>query len=71
MNKSYFFNILGGVSLLSALALSFFKEPALNFSVTSTSMSIDGSFSFLFILIGIILFGYGISLRKNHKIHGK
>ncbi|AUJ29695.1 MAG: hypothetical protein ABF991_09695 [Liquorilactobacillus hordei] len=68
MNKSRFFNVLGGISLLSALILSFFEIPELNFSVTSTSMNINGSFSFLFILIGIILIVYGIILKKRGKV---
>lgn len=55
MNKKTFWRIIGGIFLFIALLLGVFaKEPFINLVVNNNELALSGSFSLLFLVMGII-----------------
>lgn len=66
MNKIKVWQIIGGIFLLSALILAIFsKEPFIDFIATSSKLSISGSPSSLFVIIGLSALIHAQSLDKR------
>lgn len=66
MNKKTFWRIIGGIFLFIALLLGVFaKEPFINLVVNNTELALSGSFSLLFLVMGIISLGYSIFIKRE------
>lgn len=66
MNKKIFFKLIGIISLFAALLLGIFaKEPFINFVVTNSKLVLSGSFSFLFLTVGIFSIGYSAFMKSK------
>ena len=66
MNKKTFWRIIGGIFLFIALLLGIFaKEPFINLVVNNTELALSGSFSLLFLVMGIISMGYSIFIKRE------
>lgn len=66
MNKKTFWRIIGGIFLFIALLLGVFaKEPFINLVVNNTELALSGSFSLLFLVMGIISMGYSIFIKRE------
>lgn len=66
MNKKTFWRIIGGIFLFIALLLGVFaKEPFINLVVNNTELALSGSFSLLFLVIGVISLGYSIFIKRE------
>lgn len=66
MNKKTFWRIIGGIFLFIALLLGVFaKEPFINLVVNNNELALSGSFSLLFLVMGIISMGYSIFIKRE------
>lgn len=66
MNKKTFWRIIGGIFLFIALLLGIFaKEPFINLVVNNNELALSGSFSLLFLVMGIISMGYSIFIKRE------
>ena len=66
MNKKTFWRIIGGIFLFIALLLGIFaKEPFINLVVNNNELALSGSFSLLFLVMGIISLGYSIFIKRE------
>ena len=66
MNKKIFLRIIGVISLFAALLLGVFaKEPFINFVASNNNLVLSGSFSFLFLAVGIISIGYSVFAQSK------
>ena len=66
MNKKTFWRIIGGIFLFIALLLGVFaKEPFINLVVNNNELALSGSFSLLFLVMGIISLGYSIFIKRE------
>lgn len=66
MNKKTFWRIIGGIFLFIALLLGVFaKEPFINLIVNNNELALSGSFSLLFLVMGIISLGYSIFIKRE------
>ena len=66
MNKKTFWRIIGGIFLFIALLLGIFaKEPFINLVVNNTELALSGSFSLLFLVMGMISLGYSIFIKRE------
>ena len=66
MNKKTFWRIIGGIFLFIALLLGVFaKEPFINLVVNNNELALSGSFSLLFLVMGIISMSYSIFIKRE------
>lgn len=66
MNKKTFWRIIGGIFLFIALLLGVFaKEPFINLVVNNNELALSGSFSLLFLVMGMISLGYSIFIKRE------
>ena len=66
MNKKTFWRIIGGIFLFIALLLGIFaKEPFINLVVNNNELALSGSFSLLFLVMGMISLGYSIFIKRE------
>lgn len=66
MNKKTFWRIIGGIFLFIALLLGVFaKEPFINLVVNNNELALSGSFSLLFLVMGIISMSYSIFIKRK------
>ena len=66
MNKKTFWRIIGGIFLFIALLLGVFaKEPFINLVVNNNELALSGSFSLLFLVMGIISMGCSIFIKRE------
>ena len=66
MNKKTFWRIIGGIFLFIALLLGVFaKEPFINLVVNNNELVLSGSFSLLFLVMGIISMSYSIFIKRE------
>ena len=66
MNKKTFWRIIGGIFLFIALLLGVFaKEPFINLVVNNNELALSGSFSLLFLVMGMISMGYSIFIKRE------
>lgn len=61
-----FWRIIGGIFLFIALLLGVFaKEPFINLVVNNNELALSGSFSLLFLVMGMISLGYSIFIKRE------